>query len=90
MQTPPHIYFLFYGLISAPNEIHELTKKPKKTKGLMSNEKLSLMIINLLRSKVLEDNLYFDSYHIRISSNHRADCLCHSDLSWYWHGLAMI
>ena len=40
--TSPHT-LLFSALSPAPDEIHELTKKKKKTpqtKGLMSNEKL--------------------------------------------------
>lgn len=37
--TSPHT-LLFSALSPAPNEIHELTKKKKQIKGLMSNEKL--------------------------------------------------
>ena len=59
--TSPHILF-FSALSPAPNEIHELIKKKKnpKQKALHQMKNCLMITVNLLRSKVLEDNLYFE------------------------------
>ena len=63
MQTPPHILYSFQPYLQPQMKYMNLPKKKKKhpkPKVLCQMKNCLMITVNLLRSKVLEDNLYFE------------------------------
>ena len=62
MQTPRHIFYSFQPYLQPQMKYMNLLKKKKnpKLKALRQMKNCLMITVNLLRSKVLEDNLYFE------------------------------